>query len=227
MRLFLNTSVFETNSSYFERIYVDTPHSDVYNKDIMKNRTIFDTPILEATIAYVAEHGLENTSVKKVAKTMHISEGSIFKYFPTKPELLVACFYHIEREIDAIFKAVPFDHNNVVQGVQDLWTAYFRYWTSHRADTLFYRQFMNSSYRTNEVDRGRRESFSYFSQLAMLHIQEFAMPPMIFWAFVVLTTLNLATCVVNGELPGDEASEKTYFSLIAGGVMPYYKPSDT
>ena len=59
----------------------------------MKKQTITPESIIEATILYVANNGLENVTTKKVALDMGISEGTIFNNFASKKALLEACLF--------------------------------------------------------------------------------------------------------------------------------------
>ena len=46
--------------------------------------------ILEAAVRLFAQYGYDGTSTRQIAKTVHITEGLIFHYFPTKADLLAA-----------------------------------------------------------------------------------------------------------------------------------------
>ena len=48
--------------------------------------------IARAALALFAERGYERTTTREIARAAGISEGTIFKYFPTKRDLLLAFF---------------------------------------------------------------------------------------------------------------------------------------
>lgn len=87
--------------------------------------------IAKAALKLFAERGYERTTTKEIAREAGISEGTIFKYFPTKHDLLLAFF---SREVFAplteIFKLdEPIDDYRVMRAfVADR----FRLWQRHR-----------------------------------------------------------------------------------------------
>jgi AcrR family transcriptional regulator len=46
--------------------------------------------ILEAAVRLFAQYGYDGTSTRQIAQAVHITEGLIFHYFPTKADLLAA-----------------------------------------------------------------------------------------------------------------------------------------
>jgi AcrR family transcriptional regulator len=46
--------------------------------------------ILEAAVRLFAQYGYDGTSTRQIAQEVHITEGLIFHYFPTKADLLAA-----------------------------------------------------------------------------------------------------------------------------------------
>ena len=97
----------------------------------MRKQTIDAGQILEITIAQTAREGLENLSTRRIAKECGISEGSIFHYFHSKPELLAACFYHVDRQVDAQLKQVDIKLFSLRRNIRELWFLYFGYFASH------------------------------------------------------------------------------------------------
>jgi len=87
--------------------------------------------IARAALTLFAERGYERTTTKEIARAAGISEGTIFKYFPTKHDLLLAFF---DREVFAplaeIFKLEePIDDYRVLRAFI---TDRFRLWHRHR-----------------------------------------------------------------------------------------------
>ncbi len=189
----------------------------------MKKKTITTDLILEAAIDYVADNGLENVSTRKVAALAGISEGSIFNNYATKAELLSACLFRIDAEIDAVLKTAPINLLRLRSSVKNLWYAYFNYLITHRSNTKFYLQFRQSSYYDESVIRGQDKSFSYFAALSSSNSGLFGVNSDIFWVYVIETTLNFAVRVVDGALPSDEESIEKYYNLIIKGISAYFK----
>lgn len=88
--------------------------------------------IARAALKLFAEQGYERTTTKEIAREAGISEGTIFKYYPTKHDLLLA-FFHREvfAPLHGIFKLdEPVDDYRVLHA---LIADRFRLWHSHRS----------------------------------------------------------------------------------------------
>ncbi|MHB0939625.1 MAG: TetR/AcrR family transcriptional regulator [Armatimonadota bacterium] len=87
--------------------------------------------IARAALKLFAERGYERTTTKEIAREAGISEGTIFKYFPTKHDLLLAFF---SREVFAPLAEIftleePIDDYRVMHAFI---TDRFRLWHRHR-----------------------------------------------------------------------------------------------
>ncbi|MDY5212455.1 TetR/AcrR family transcriptional regulator [Intestinibacter sp.] len=65
---------------------------DSYKKDILENKTMTAKckKVLEASIDLFAKNGYSNTSTSEIAKSAGVAEGTIFKHFGTKENLLLS-----------------------------------------------------------------------------------------------------------------------------------------
>lgn len=65
---------------------------DSYKKDILENKTMTTKckRILETSIDLFAKNGYANTSTSEIAKIAGVAEGTIFKHFGTKENLLLS-----------------------------------------------------------------------------------------------------------------------------------------
>lgn len=185
----------------------------------MKKQIITPNMIKEATIAYVAEYGLENLTTKKVALSMNISEGTIFNNFSNKKELLKECLYYIDIQIDQIFKNIPFHGLNISKTIRELWFSYFNYLVAHGSYAKFYLQYRQSSYYTDEVIAGQDQTYSFFVSFIHKNAHRFGFNPDIYWVFIIETTLNFAVRVVDGQLPGDPKSMNHFYGLLSHGFI--------
>lgn len=190
----------------------------LYNED-MKKQIITPDIIIEATISYVAEYGLENVTTKKVALSLGISEGTIFNNFANKRALLTACLYYIDNRIDEALKHVSFHSLSLKKNLRQMWYAYFEYLTAHRAYAKFYFQFRQSSYYTQEVIDGQSRSFSFFTKFIKKNSSLFAFNPDLYWVFVIETTLNFAIRVADKTLPGTPEDIERIYSLLSNGFL--------
>ncbi|WP_455542029.1 TetR/AcrR family transcriptional regulator [Intestinibacter sp.] len=65
---------------------------DLYKKDILENKTMTAKckRILETSIDLFSKNGYANTSTSEIAKIAGVAEGTIFKHFGTKENLLLS-----------------------------------------------------------------------------------------------------------------------------------------
>lgn len=81
---------------------------NTYKSDLLKNKIMTDKQkkILETSIELFAKKGYANTSTKEIAKESGVAEGTIFKHFGTKENLLFSAIipFIIEYAIPEITK---------------------------------------------------------------------------------------------------------------------------
>jgi AcrR family transcriptional regulator len=61
--------------------------------------------ILEGALALFAEHGYTETTVRTIAEAIGMSQGLLYRYFPSKDDLLRAIFEESMRDVQASFTA--------------------------------------------------------------------------------------------------------------------------
>ncbi len=84
--------------------------------------------IRSIALQIIAEEGLENLSMQKLAKAANISPRTIYIKYENKEDLLIKLF--IEEVLGAYEKAILEDFNdamNFTEGVKKLWLNGFRY----------------------------------------------------------------------------------------------------
>ncbi|MDD3338638.1 MAG: TetR/AcrR family transcriptional regulator [Lachnospiraceae bacterium] len=188
----------------------------------MRKKTITEEAILEASISLAAQNGLEHFTTKKAAALLNISEGTIFNNYPNKTALLVACLYHIDRQIDVVLKSVPLHLRTVPSYVHDMWYAYFEFLAVHGDYAKFYIQFRTSSYYTSEVIAGQNQSLSFFSKFLKSHMELFHVDANIFWTYIIETTMNFAVHVASGQIPCTQKEIDAMYRLISNGIKGVY-----
>lgn len=185
----------------------------------MKKQIITSEMIIDATIEYVANFGLENVTTKKVATSMGISEGTIFNNFANKKTLLIECLYFIDSRIDQTLKNVKFQGLSITKNIRGLWYDYFNFLAQHGSYAKFYRQFRQSSYYTEEVMAGQNQSFAFFTKYIKKNAHYFGFNPDFYWTFIIETTLNFAVRVSDGTLPGKAEDIDRIYGLISHGFI--------
>ena len=150
---------------------------------------------------------------------MGISEGTILKNFKNKKALLHACLYYIDRQVDVVLKGVSFQEIHITKIISKMWYAYFYYFVEHWHYARYYCQFRQSSYYDEEVMKGQKKSFSFFSEFLRLNAHRFGFCPDYYWVFIIETTLNFAVRVANGTLSGTPEEVERIYGLISNGFL--------
>ena len=57
--------------------------------------------ILEAALKLIVEYGFHGTPTSKIAQDAGVANGTLFHYYKTKDELIIALYEHIKRQISA------------------------------------------------------------------------------------------------------------------------------
>ena len=181
------------------------------------------TRIIFAAIKAVREYGLEGVRIQNVSELAGISPGAIYRYFDGKEQLLAECFTYVDKQAAAIFEHLKFNPltmlTNPMGAVKGLWLPYFRFWTSHPDETVFYHRFRDS------------RDISYFKTfIGMVDAFKKVFPRLnrinqdLLWLHVLTSTVLYAKYVVEGVLPNDEETEETVFQLLTTGLSGYLKP---
>ena len=85
--------------------------------------------IIEATIASVADAGV-GASTALIAQQASVSQGTVFKYFPSKEGLLNATFLTLKEELDsAILVGLPQEADAVTQ-LHHIWVRWLAWGTA-------------------------------------------------------------------------------------------------
>jgi len=185
-----------------------------------------------AAIKGVRQYGLEGARVQNISKLAGLTQGAMYRYFESKDELMTACFVYVDRQAAAIFDHMTFDPRILLKGpveaVKSLWLPYFRFWTSHPDETVFYHRFRDSAY-FPAFDKQR--NVGYFDRfVGIVRLFKKTFPKLdelnqeLLWLHVLTSTVMYAKYVVEGVLPNDEATENAIFQLMMTGLAGYLKP---
>ena len=191
--------------------------------------------ILSAVKEAGRQKGLEGGGGQNGRRVAGISPGALYRHFDGKDRLLLECFLYVDRQAAAIFEHLHFDPQTIradpMGAVKGLWLPYFRFWTSHPDETVFYYRFRDSAF-FPQYDKTR--DFIYFKTFAGM-VQDFkrAFPCLdwmnqdLLWLHVLTSTVMYARYVVEGVLPNSQETEDTIFQLLATGLSGYMRPGQT
>ncbi len=190
------------------------------------------TRIIAAAIKAVRQYGLEGVRIQNVSELAGISAGAIYRHFDGKDQLLVECFTYVDKQAAEIFERLKFNPlvmlTDPMGAIKSLWLPYFRFWTSHPDETVFYHRFRDSTF-FPKYDKNR--DVSYFKTfIGMVHIFKKVFPSLdkmnqdLLWLHVLTSTVMYAKYVVEGTLPNNRETEDTVFQLLTTGLSGYLKP---
>ena len=178
------------------------------------------------------QYGLEGVRIQNVSELAGISSGAIYRHFDGKDQLLVECFTYVDKQAAAIFEHLKFNPLRMLTdpmgAVKGLWLPYFRFWTSHPDETVFYHRFRDSTF-FPQYDKSR--DVAYFNTfIGMVHAFKKVFPSLdrinqdLLWLHVLTSTVMYAKYVVEGVLPNNQEIEDTVFQLLTTGLSGYLKP---
>lgn len=190
------------------------------------------TRIVFAAMKAVRQYGLEGVRIQNVSELAGISPGAIYRHFDGKEQLLVECFTYVDKQAAAIFEHLKFDPlvmlTNPMEAVKGLWLPYFRFWTSHPDETVFYHRFRDSAF-FPKYDKKR--DVTYFKTfIGMVQAFKKVFPSLdrmnqdLLWLHVLTSTVLYAKYVVEGILPNNQETEDTVFQLLTTGLSGYLQP---
>ncbi|MCI8285537.1 MAG: TetR/AcrR family transcriptional regulator [Firmicutes bacterium] len=190
------------------------------------------TRIIFATMKAVRQYGMEGVRIQNVSELAGISPGAIYRHFDGKEQLLVECFTYVDKQAAQIFEHLKFNPLSMITdpmgAVKGLWLPYFRFWTSHPDETVFYHRFRDSAF-FPKYDKSR--DVTYFKTfIGMVHAFKKVFPSLnrinqdLLWLHVLTSTVMYAKYVVEGTLPNNQETEDTIFQLLTTGLSGYMKP---
>lgn len=133
--------------------------------------------IIISTIEAINEVGLQNLSTKVIAKKEGVSEGTLFRHFKNKTEIMIAVLDHFSQFDDAIIEASENKNLNPVDTITYFITAYAEYYENYPAitslvqayDTLVYEEELSVKVRSilnkrlnfllKTIDKSKEEGF--------------------------------------------------------------------
>lgn len=145
------------------------------------------------------------------------------------------CFFYVDRQAAELFDHLELDWQALspdpMGTIKKLWILYFRFWTTHPDETVFYHRFRDSSY-FPEFDRKRNVSY-FESFIGIVQVFYTTFPklkeinPDLLWLHILTTTIMYAKYVVEGVLPDNEETEDSIFQLLTRGLSEYLKPEQS
>ena len=99
--------------------------------------------IVEAGIALFAKHGIDAVTVDRIAEAADVGKGTVYNYFQTKEEVVVAFMVDLERKVQARLRRSMARGGSLETGLADFIRHQFRLKQPHHA---FVRVFLASMF---------------------------------------------------------------------------------
>ena len=190
------------------------------------------TRIILAAIKAVRQYGLEGVRIQNVSELAEISPGALYRYFDSKETLILECFTYVDKQAALVFDQMELNPLTMLSdpmgAVKSLWLPYFRFWTSHPDETVFYHRFRDSTF-FPKYDKVR--DYAYFERfIRMVELFKKLFPALdqinqdLLWLHLLTVTVMYAKYVVEGVLPNDQETEDTVFQLLTTGLSDYLIP---
>ncbi|TCT12130.1 TetR family transcriptional regulator [Natranaerovirga pectinivora] len=91
--------------------------------------------IIFTTVEIINELGIQGLSTREIAKGLNISEGTIFKHFNTKNEILLAVLDHYSQFDEDIIKTTELKNLNPKEAILYFVNAYAEYYENYQEIT--------------------------------------------------------------------------------------------
>jgi AcrR family transcriptional regulator len=104
------------------------------------------TKILEAALQLFVEAGFHGTPTSKIAQTAGVANGTLFHYFPTKDELIVALYLDIKARMGTYITEQAKAETSLKAGLKGQYLASLHWALNNRDEFRFVEQFSNSPY---------------------------------------------------------------------------------
>ena len=109
--------------------------------------------ILDAMLDLVVERGFHNAPMSLLAKQSGAGPGVIYHYFPSKDDLIRAVYEHVASTKRGEFLRGYSDAMPPREALLLIWLNAYRFYRTHRKETRFLDQYLNSPYCTSTDDR--------------------------------------------------------------------------
>jgi len=102
--------------------------------------------ILKAMLDLIVERGFHNAPMSVLAKRSGASPGVIYHYFPSKDDLIHAVYERVASIKHEVFFEGVSPADSPREALLRVWLNAYRFYRSHRKETRFLDQYLNSSY---------------------------------------------------------------------------------
>ena len=110
-----------------------------------KKRAIF-----ESTLELIKDNGFHGTPMSMVAKNARVAAGTIYHYFESKDELILALFDYNKGRVTTTIELALAEDLPFKEKFYKVWCDLYTFYMDNPNVLIFFEQFMNSPYNTNK-----------------------------------------------------------------------------
>jgi AcrR family transcriptional regulator len=113
---------------------------------ISQSATDKQREILNAALKLFVEHGFHATPTSKIAKEAGVANGTLFHYYKTKDELIVALYVDIKTRLSACMKTGENGYLPIKEKCREFFIGALNWGMQNMTEFRFVQQFMSSPY---------------------------------------------------------------------------------
>ncbi len=84
----------------------------------MRQLTVRQKQIIDATLDIIATIGIQNLTIRKLAEKVGVTEGAIYRHDPSKDEILVSIAEYFESESTGILPQIVESKGDTIQKIK-------------------------------------------------------------------------------------------------------------
>jgi AcrR family transcriptional regulator len=115
-----------------------------YEKQVKDKRTA----IMETALKLFTERGFQGTSTAQISKEAGVATGTLFKYFPTKEDLINSLYFEVKGRLSSSMEKEIETESTFQERVRRLWSNFINWGIDNQEKFLFVGQFCSSPYIT-------------------------------------------------------------------------------
>jgi TetR/AcrR family transcriptional regulator, multidrug resistance operon repressor len=126
--------------------------------------------VLKSTLELIKDNGFHGIPISKIAKRAGVASGTIYHYFSSKDEIIMALHLQIKNQMVAAMFDKANSNKEYKEQFFDGWINLCKYFINNPSALFFHEQFSSSPYAkiaSKKDDKGYVSRFNEFFQLGM------------------------------------------------------------
>lgn len=161
--------------------------------------------VLETALRLFVEYGFHNTPTSKIAKEAGISSGTLFYFFPTKDDLVVALYLDIKTKLGCQIIENIANEKSLKEIFKKYYEGTLNWAMHHKAEFKFLEQFNSSPYLKKIAEEEIQKNIKPLKELLQNGVNEGIIKPMDIE--IIFTLISGHTFSINQYLLSNDLSE--------------------